>query len=101
MTLSRSVAMTDVLAREGRGAPVIICCCDAVLTIKGDPMKMEERITVGELKQLLSGYADDIEVSFSGLTFYRLKLRSETTVQVEFAESVYRSDKGQVVVENH
>ncbi|WP_321346428.1 hypothetical protein [Halopseudomonas oceani] len=61
-----------------------------------------ELITVGMLKDYLNGYADDMELDFSGLAFYRLKQRSPTLVQVEFNELVYRDKQtGRVVVENH
>ena len=58
-------------------------------------------LTVGELIQQLSVFDKDAEVSFSGLDFYRLKLRGEKLLQVEFNQSVYRNSEGLVVVENH
>ena len=59
-----------------------------------------EKITVGDLKQYLRVFDDDCEVSFSGLTFYRLKGRGDKLVQIEFGQQVYRNDEGEVVVEN-
>ena len=58
------------------------------------------KITVGDLKRQLSLFDDDIEISFSGLTFYRLKMRGSKLVQIEFGQQVYRDDNGEVVVEN-
>lgn len=64
-------------------------------------MKKVPTITVGQLKEELALYSDDTELSFSGLEFYRLKMRGDKLVQVEFNQSVYLNDKGDVVVENH
>ena len=58
------------------------------------------KITVGDLKRDLSLYDDDTEVSFSGLTFYRLKQRGSKLVQVEFGQSVYRNFSGSVTIDN-
>lgn len=43
-------------------------------------------ITVGRLRQELELYPDDFELSFSGLTFYRVKTRGPDLVQIEFNE---------------
>ncbi len=59
------------------------------------------RITVGELRAALDGLPDDWTVDFSGLTFYRVKQRAPEHVQIEFNQSVYLDEQGQVVVENH
>lgn len=59
------------------------------------------RITIGELKSLLASYPDNHTIDFSGLTFYRLKRRSDTHVQLEFGESVSRTEEGIVEVDNH
>ena len=59
-----------------------------------------EKITVGELKKQFELFDDDFEVSFSGLTFYRLKKRGPKLVQIEFAQQVYRDSEGKVFVEN-
>lgn len=64
---------------------------------------MEERPrlrTVGELRQELAVFDDDDEVDFSGLDFYRFKMRGEKLVQCEFNQPVYRDKKGRVVVQN-
>lgn len=56
------------------------------------------------LKELQPFIDDDInkyEVSFSGLTFDKPKLRSDSLIQIEFRETVYLSHDGHVVVENH
>lgn len=59
-------------------------------------------LTIGDLKEILSGFDNDIEISFSGLDFYRLKMRADKLVQVEFNQSVYKDSKtGKVIVENH
>lgn len=57
---------------------------------------MTENLTVGELKERLSIYPDDFEISFGGkdLEFYRLKQRGEKLVVLEFNQSVYRADDG-------
>ena len=57
-------------------------------------------ITVGEFKQQLELYSDEAILYFSGLDFYRLKLREENYVQVEFNQQVYKDDQGKVVIEN-
>ena len=59
--------------------------------------KVENRITVGTLKMLLSGFHDDDELYFGGLEFYRLKDRG-AFVQVEFSETLERNKEGQVVI---
>ena len=43
-----------------------------------------KNLTVGDLKSMLSGYENDMELNFSGLDFYRLKQRGPNLVQVEF-----------------
>lgn len=58
-------------------------------------------ITVGELKRWLQDAPDDWTLDFSGLTFYRVKRRADSHVQIEFNETVYRNTDGIVVVENH
>jgi hypothetical protein len=58
-------------------------------------------ISVKSLREMLSGYPDDFEISFSGLEFYRLKTRGEKLVQMEFNEHVSRSKTtGKVTVAN-
>jgi hypothetical protein len=59
-------------------------------------------LTIGELKEMIRLYDDDIEISFSGLDFYRLKMRGDKLVQVEFNQTVYKErETGNVIVENH
>jgi hypothetical protein len=57
-------------------------------------------ITIKELKDHLSVFPDTYTIDFSGLDFYRLKMRGETHVQMEFNQQVYRTPEGRVVVEN-
>ena len=57
-------------------------------------------ISIGELKHLLANYPDHYQLDFSGLSFYRLKQRGETRVQMEFNQPVYLTEQGRVVVEN-
>ena len=47
----------------------------------------DHAMTVGDLKSQLSAFTDDTKLSFAGgLTFYRLKLRGDDEVLVEFNE---------------
>jgi hypothetical protein len=64
------------------------------------PRTEDPTITVGALRQALSAYKDSDELSFSGLTYYRVKLRGPALAQIEFDEQVYRDDEGRVVVQN-
>ena len=57
-------------------------------------------ITVKEFKELLEHHDENLPLTFSGLSFFRLKDRGGD-VQVEFNQSVYRDDEGNVVIENH
>ena len=57
-------------------------------------------ISIGELKQQLANYPDHYRIDFSGLSFYRLKQRGETSIQMEFNQPVYLTEQGRVVVEN-
>lgn len=58
-------------------------------------------LTVGDLVEQLKNFPKDTEISFSGLDFYRLKMRGPKLLQFEFDQSVYRDSSGKVVVENH
>mgnify|MGYP003658813554 CR=1 FL=1 len=59
------------------------------------------QITVGQLREMLAGFDDGDELSFSGLDFYRLKRRGDDLVQVEFNQQVYKdSATGKVKVED-
>ena len=40
------------------------------------------------------------QLTFSGLTYSRLKHASDTLIQTQFAEPVYLDEKGLVVVDN-
>jgi len=57
-------------------------------------------IPLGLLREHLKGYSDSMEISFSGLDFYRVKQRSDNLLQIEFNQQVYLDDQGAVVVEN-
>ncbi|WP_114195607.1 hypothetical protein [Edaphovirga cremea] len=49
---------------------------------------MTEKLTVGDLKHLLSDMSDDTEISFSGdLTFYRFRRWSDNEFLLEFNEA--------------
>lgn len=63
------------------------------------PTTEDPTITVGKLRQALSNYRDSDKLSFSGLTYNRVKLRGPGLAQVEFDEQVYRDDEGRVVVQ--
>jgi hypothetical protein len=60
-------------------------------------------ITVGELKERLAAFSDDCLISFGhdDLAFYRLKMRGENLVQVEFDQSVYRDAKDVLRIDEH
>lgn len=58
-------------------------------------------ITVGELRDDLAKFPDNTTLDFGGLEFARLKPRSSTHVQVEFAQTVYLEASGEVAVDNH
>lgn len=58
-------------------------------------------ITIGELKAWINGLPDEHTIDFGGLTFYRIKQRAPTHVQMEFSQSVYLDEAGNVVVDNH
>ena len=57
-------------------------------------------IPISQLLQELSGLPADCEISFSGLTFYRVKQRGEKLAQIEFAQQVFLDEQGRVVVQN-
>lgn len=60
-------------------------------------------ITVGELKERLTAFSDDCLISFGhdDLAFYRLKMRGENLVQVEFDQVVRRDEKGVLRIDEH
>jgi hypothetical protein len=66
-----------------------------------DKAKNASTITVKRLKDELALFPDDYEITFNGLEFYRTKLRGEKLVQIEFTQTVYQDEQGNVVVENH
>ncbi len=58
-----------------------------------------DEITVGEFKELLDGYSDDTVLYFNGLDFYRLKLRGEKFLNVEFNQTIGADpDTGEIVI---
>ena len=58
------------------------------------------KITVKELIEQLKNEDQDSEVYFGGLDFFRLKDRGGV-LQIEFNQTVYKDEQGNVVVENH
>jgi hypothetical protein len=57
-------------------------------------------ITVEELRQHLACFPDDWTIDFCGLEFYRAKARGEKHLQIEFTQLVYKTEDGQVIIEN-
>ena len=57
-------------------------------------------ISIGQLRAELSGWKDDDEICFGGLTFYRVKGRGEHLAQMEFNEQVFLDESGRVAVQN-
>lgn len=55
-------------------------------------------IPVHTLLESLQALPDDAEISFSGLTFYRVKPRGNNVFQIEFNELVSRSPDGVLTV---
>ena len=57
-----------------------------------NPRETEIPITLGELRQLLAGYPDDMVITFGAtreavpLVFYRVKQRGEKLLQIELNE---------------
>lgn len=48
---------------------------------------MDSDLTVGDLRRQLAAFDDDTKLTFGGgLTFYRLKMRGENLVNLEFNE---------------
>ena len=66
----------------------------------------ESRITVGELREQLSGYSDDTEITFGctldavPLIFYRVKTRGEKLVQIELNELHDEEVEGDETIED-
>ncbi|WP_173424342.1 hypothetical protein [Serratia symbiotica] len=58
-------------------------------------------IDLKTLLDQLEGYPSDIRVSFSGLDFKRVKQRGQNMLQIEFNQSVYRTDEDLLVVQDH
>lgn len=58
-------------------------------------------IDLGTLLAQLEGLPLDTRVYFGGLDFYRVKAQSPTMIQIEFNQSVYRTDANLLVVEDH
>ena len=59
-------------------------------------MNHERRMTIGELKELLKGWPDDYEITFSAvLEFNRLKKRGDKLVDMEFNQTVYKTKEGE------
>lgn len=58
------------------------------------------KITVKELIEELKKENQDLEIYFGGLDFHRLKDRG-SFLQIEFNQTVYSDENGNVIVENH
>ncbi len=58
-------------------------------------------ITVGKLKAELECWPDDMQLTFGGLTFYRLKQRGPELLQMEFNQTVYLDSEVIVRVSEH
>jgi hypothetical protein len=58
-----------------------------------------ERFTAGDLRRHLAAFPDEYEVDFSGLTFYRTKMRGPDLVQIEFAEIILWQDDQNATVQ--
>ena len=56
---------------------------------------------LGTLLNQLEGLPRETRISFGGLDFYRVKRRGPDLVQIEFNQSVYRTDEDLLVVEDH
>lgn len=63
--------------------------------------KKAPTITIGELREHIAGFPEHFTIDFGGLTFYRIKQRAPTHVQMEFSQSVYLDEAGNVEVDNH
>lgn len=57
-------------------------------------------ITVGQLREELAPWHDNDLISFSGLSFYRVKGRGEQLAQIEFNELIYLDDAGNGTVQS-
>ena len=62
----------------------------------------DKLLTVGELRRHLEGIPDDARIIFGcdSLQFYRIKPRGSDYYQIEFSQSVWDDDKGDVFVTN-
>lgn len=58
-------------------------------------------ITVASLREALDGLPDQATLDFGGLSFSRIKQRAPMHYQVEFGQTVYLDDAGDVQVDNH
>lgn len=58
------------------------------------------KITVKDFIDDLKNYDPDLEMNFGGLDFYRLKEVGNSCF-IEFNQSVYKDDNGDVIVINH
>lgn len=58
-------------------------------------------ISVEQLRRQLAAFPDHYTIDFCGLEFYRLKMRGDEHVQMEFSQPVYLDKAtGRVIVEN-
>lgn len=63
----------------------------------------DQLMTVGDLRRELDGLPDDATIFFGcdSLRFYRIKQRGENYYQIEFDQTVYDNDEGEVFIDNH
>jgi hypothetical protein len=73
-------------------APTFIADCSAL-----NHEQMNTEITAGEFIALLKGFPKHHEMNFSGLDFFRLK-KNGNTVQLEFTQTIYKNENGDIVV---
>ena len=58
-------------------------------------------IDLGTLLRQLEGLPHDTRVYFGGLDFHRINPQGPNLIQIEFNQSVYRTDEDLLVVEDH
>jgi len=63
----------------------------------------DELMTVGDLRREIEGLPDDASIFFGcdSLRFYRVKKRGNNYYQIEFNQTVYDNEEGEVFITNH
>ena len=66
------------------------------------PHASKQLITVRELMSHLEGLPPEAEIFFGceSLEFHRVKMRGENYYQIEFNQTVYDDEEGNVIVQN-